>query len=100
MLCIHMQENALLMKNIKAKVKIAQKTHVENMKGITRILLKNGQFLTYAQILQMKLRMDLPQEQEDPVFQDALILVDTVWVGVSTVAKFVLLGAVPPVHTE
>ena len=44
--------------------------------------------------------MDLPQEQDDPVFQDALILVDTVWVGVSTVGKFVLLGRVQPLHTE
>ena len=31
MLCIHMQENALPMKNIKTKVKPAQKTLVENM---------------------------------------------------------------------
>ena len=30
-LCIHMQENALPMKNIKTKVKPAQKTLVENM---------------------------------------------------------------------
>ena len=44
--------------------------------------------------------MDLPQEQEDPVFQDALILVDTVWAGVYTVAKFVLLGRVQRLHTE
>ena len=44
--------------------------------------------------------MDLPQEQEDPVFQDALILVDTVWAGVFTVAEFVLLGTAHPLHTR
>ena len=51
------------------------------------------------QILQMRLRMDLPQDK-DPVPQDALILADTVWAGVSTVGKFVLLGRVQHLHTE
>ena len=52
------------------------------------------------QILQMRLLItDLPQEK-DPVPLDALILLDTVWAGVFTMAKFVLLGAVHPLHTE
>ena len=43
--------------------------------------------------------MDLPQDK-DPVPPDALDMLDTVWAGVSIMAKFVLLGAVHPVHTE
>ena len=43
--------------------------------------------------------MDLPPEEKH-VPPDALTLLDTVWAGVSIMAKFVLLGAVHPVHTE
>ena len=42
--------------------------------------------------------MDLPQDK-DPVPPHALILADTVWAGVFTVAEFVLLGPVHQPHT-
>ena len=50
-LFIHMQENALPMKNIKTKVKPAQKTLVENIYQILQIM----KYLKSAQIPQMKL---------------------------------------------
>ena len=55
MLCIHMQENALHMKNIKTKVQPAQKTLVENMWAGIQLLQIWMNYLTSAQIPKLKL---------------------------------------------